>query len=272
MRWLISTDGTSRSHQAAQFAATLLRPGIDEAVLLGIVNRRNRATLDQSMNQIAGMLNGVVTRRVVRGGSVTEVIDSVASQETFDIALYASRGRRGLTRLLLGSVAARLAHEIPCSLLIVRKEPHPLKKVLIATTLSEDHPAPLEVGVEVASIASAELTILHVMSQITLEDVRYAGQLLLTAEQAIELATREGLGLERCLRIANTKGVRASPLIRRGLVEDEIVGETVQGNYDLVVLGAHGETLRSSWKNFLVEDVTNTVLMQTRCPVLVVRK
>jgi nucleotide-binding universal stress UspA family protein len=273
MRWLISTDGTPRSHAAAKFAASLIKPG-DEVVLLGVYNRNRaeKADLTKSIESLCEILECAEIRKVIQEGSIVSVIEEVAGKEPFDIALYASRGRRGLSKLLLGSVAARLAHEMPCSVLIVRKTPETIKKILISTTLSEGHDLPIEKGLDLARIAGAEVTILHVMSQIALDDGFYVGQLRLTAAEAMTQQTREGLGFMRILEIADRQGVAAQLRIRYGLVEDEIVKEVVEGNYDLLVLGAHASTKELRWEELLIEDVTNTVLLDTRCPVLIVRR
>jgi nucleotide-binding universal stress UspA family protein len=273
MRWLISTDGTPRAHAAAKFAASLIKPG-DEVVLLGVLNRTRAGEheLLKSVDALSEILNYTVTRKIIREGSIISAIEDVAGREPFNIALYASRGRRGISKLLLGSVAARLAHEMPCSVLIVRKPPETLKKILISTTLSEGHDLPIEKGIMLAKIAGAEVTVLHVMSQIALDDGFYVGQLRLTAEEAITQQTREGMGFKRILESADRQGVNAQVRIRYGLVEDEIVKEVVDGNYDLLVLGAHTTPEERRWEELLLEDVTNTVLLDTRCPVLIVRK
>lgn len=273
MRWLISTDGTPRSQQAANFAASLIRHEHDEVVLLGVINRTSKNELIVALDNLEAGLGGTVKQRILEEGSMLKVMEKVAETETYDVAVYASRGRRGLTKILLGSVAARLAQELPCSVLIIRKVPQALKKVLIATTLSPNHSAPILEGARIAAITGADVTLLHVMSQIPLADEEHADQLRLTAQQARDQKTREGLGFDHMLAIIEAEGVKASPKIRYGLVEDEIIAEVIEVDYDLLVLGAHRTTVQApAWAELLIEDVTNVVLMSTRCPVLIVRK
>lgn len=273
MRWLISTDGTPRSKQAAQFAASLIQPELDEVVLLGVINRTSKTQLISALDDLEAGLGGAVKKRVMEEGSMLKVMGKVADSEAYDIAVYASRGRRGLTKILLGSVAARLAQEMPCSVLIVRKVPQAIKKVLVATTLSPDHPAPILEGSRLAAISGADVTLLHVMSQIPLADDEHAYQLELTAQQARDQGTREGMGFDHMLAIAEAQGITASPKIRYGLVEDEIIAEVIEQDYDLLVLGAHRATVDApAWAEMLIEDVTDVVLMSTRCPILIVRK
>lgn len=272
MRWLISTDGTPRSQQAAVFAAKLLNPEQDEVILLGISNKGDEQALGQSLKELEAMLSGIVIKRVVKDGPTAEVIETVAFQENVNITLYGSRGRKGLAKVLFGSVAARLAHDIPSSVLIVRRAPLPIEHILICTTLDRFHLGPIRMGGMLAHITDADVTLLHVMSQIPLSEKAPEDQLQLSAKQAIEQRTREGLGLLRAQQILSEYGVKSETLIRHGLVIDEILEEVVTGNYELVVIGAHGESTGQRWQDLFVEDITNTILLDTRCPVLIVRK
>jgi nucleotide-binding universal stress UspA family protein len=57
---------------------------------------------------------------VVAEGDPAEEIVRVASEAGASLAVLASRGRRGVERLVLGSVADRVATRAPCPVLIVR--------------------------------------------------------------------------------------------------------------------------------------------------------
>jgi nucleotide-binding universal stress UspA family protein len=272
MRWLITTDGTSHAQRAAHFAASLLRPGQDQVVLLGITSRNDWQAMQRALEEIENNFPGLVTERIVQEGPLVKVIENVAFSKPFDLAVYASRGRRGLKKMILGSVAAKLALEMPCSVLVIRQIPKSIKKMLIASTLSAEHHQPVREGMRLAALTGASITLLHVMSQIPLADQEYAGQLELKAEEAIAQHTREGLRFEKMLEYAVEFGVEVNLLIRYGLVEDEIINEVGTGDYDLLVMGAHRATVGHGWENLLIEDVASTVLIDTRCPVLIVRK
>jgi nucleotide-binding universal stress UspA family protein len=64
-------------------------------------------------------LGGKVVGRVVNGDP-REVLVDIASTEKTDLLVVGSRGRTGIARLLLGSVASHVASNAPCSVLIVR--------------------------------------------------------------------------------------------------------------------------------------------------------
>lgn len=271
MRWLISTDGSSRAQVAARFVIHFLRPEEDEVTLLGIADGDAEATIAASIEMLRVSFGTIPTQILIKSGNMAEVIEQIAREQTFDVALYASRGRRGLTKLLFGSVAAELGHEISCSLLVVRGAPSPIKRILICTTLDENQMAPITLGGQFAQRVQARVTVLHVMSQIPLIEDAPEDPLKMTAEEAIEKQTREGQRFTQILAHFAAQNITAQPVIRHGLVVDEVLAEVLEGDYDLLVLGAHAYSIRSRFQSFLVEDVTNAILLNTRCPVLIAR-
>jgi nucleotide-binding universal stress UspA family protein len=56
----------------------------------------------------------------VRSGDAVATIRSVARAESVDLIVVGSRGRTGLGRILLGSVARDVLSSTDCSVLIVR--------------------------------------------------------------------------------------------------------------------------------------------------------
>ncbi len=61
----------------------------------------------------------VPTDTIVLGGSPAEAIADEASRQSYDLIAVGSRGRGAVTRVLLGSVADRLAHICKTPVLIV---------------------------------------------------------------------------------------------------------------------------------------------------------
>ena len=81
--------------------------------MLDVAEARNSAcgrVLNELVQRAEAL--GVVARSLMtsRTGSVPEVIVHVAKDEGADLIMLTTHGRRGLNRLLLGSVAERTAH------------------------------------------------------------------------------------------------------------------------------------------------------------------
>jgi nucleotide-binding universal stress UspA family protein len=60
-----------------------------------------------------------VAAKVLPGEPAAEVVQ-FAREGAFDLVVVATHGRHGVRRLLLGSVAERIAREAPCSVLVAR--------------------------------------------------------------------------------------------------------------------------------------------------------
>jgi nucleotide-binding universal stress UspA family protein len=69
----------------------------------------------------------VTIRTIVRGGTIAETILHVAESEKSDVIAMATHGRTGLRRWVYGSVAEKVLHRVPCTLLIVRVPAHMLR-------------------------------------------------------------------------------------------------------------------------------------------------
>jgi nucleotide-binding universal stress UspA family protein len=64
-----------------------------------------------------------VQATVLNGATTNEILDELlrfVREHGQDLLVVGSHGRRGVQRLLLGSVAERVAREAPCSVLVVR--------------------------------------------------------------------------------------------------------------------------------------------------------
>ena len=104
-------------HVAIPVVSPLLAPAdlVGEAyrAMLDVAEARTAASGRQlnELAQRAGDL-GVTARPMItsRTGSIPEVIVQVAKEEGADLIMLTTHGRRGLKRILLGSVAERTAH------------------------------------------------------------------------------------------------------------------------------------------------------------------
>jgi nucleotide-binding universal stress UspA family protein len=63
----------------------------------------------------------ITVRTVVRRGSPAAEIVELAAEEHADLVIMGTRGRGGVSRVLLGSVADRVIRTAPCPVLTVRK-------------------------------------------------------------------------------------------------------------------------------------------------------
>jgi nucleotide-binding universal stress UspA family protein len=81
------------------------------------------------------------------------------------------------------------------------------------------------------------------------------------AEELIAHETGEGLHLRQALDILAEQSVKGQSLVRHGLIVEEIADEACDGDYDLIVLGAHSV---EGWMRLLLNDVGKQII--SCCP------
>lgn len=293
MRLLLCTDGSAQGQRALRYGALLAGASSEPATLLGVVEHaadrpRIEAALEEGRDWLA---EGPAPRTTVRVGHAGEQILDEARSGQYDLVVVGAHGRRGITRLLLGSTSQRIAHQARVPVLIVRGRREAVGRILVCSGGREAGLDVVNFGGRLAALVGAEVTVLHVMSQLAgspvlphagglhvmpqapaapdADELRL-GDLEASAEELIARESREGLHFKRALEILEELGVQARARVRHGLVVDEILDEACEGDYDLVVIGAHAaEGWLARW---MVQDMERELL---RCcpdrPMLLVR-
>jgi nucleotide-binding universal stress UspA family protein len=293
MRILLCTDGSAHGQGALRYGALLARASSEAAMLLGVVEHAtDRAKIERALEEgKPWLVDAPPPRTKVRIGHAAEEILDEATPEEYDLVVVGARGRRGITRFLMGSTSERIARHAAVPVLIVRGEHPKVRRVLVCTSGRTPGLNVVAFGGRVAKLASAEITVLHVMSQLVAAAVLpEAGVLQVMpqtpapptpdelqledleapAEELIAHGTREGLHLQQALDMLAEQGVPGRALVRHGLVVEEIADEACHRDYDLVVVGAH-ET--EGWMRLLLNDVGRQIIgCCPEIPVLVAKR
>jgi len=106
------------------------------------------------------------------------------------------------------------------------------------------------------------------MSQLPLAEDAVLDDLEASAEELIQHGSREGVHLEQMLDLLVAEGVATRAVVRHGLVREEIIAEAREGQYDLLVTGAH---VTPGLNTRLVDDLSADILLAANRPALVVR-
>jgi nucleotide-binding universal stress UspA family protein len=138
-RILVATDGSATAQDAVAWAADLAAPLGAEVVLVSVIDFANlglsagfgfpileetqmRVLLNQELNGAWSerMREAQVNfRTLVREGNPAPAIVQTAADEGADLIVMGSRGRSGLSELLVGSVAHHVTHHAPTPVVIV---------------------------------------------------------------------------------------------------------------------------------------------------------
>lgn len=274
MHLLVAYDGSHDAGQAALFVARIAEPLRADVTLLGVASRdHGAARLRRQLEDLAARLEAPALAphiRMTTGHTASQILREVETGG-YDLLALGSRGDGGLSRFLLGATSLQLVRRAPIPVLVVRRNPEELRRILVCTGGEPPHGGDgFGLAVEVAAATGATVEVLHVMSQLALEagtSVEGTG-LDRTAEWHIAHQTGEGRHLAQVIDRFASRGVDAEAKIRHGLVVDEIIEEARSQPADLVVVGAHGE---HGMLQFLLDDITERVIDRLDRPILVVR-
>lgn len=272
MKFLLCTDGSADAAQAVRFGLRLARSDTDALQLLGVIEDHEDAepSIRSALETLGAELqtSGVAYETKLRRGHAAEQILDEAAEWQADLIVIGQLGRRGLTRFIMGGTATRIVQYARCAVLLVKGQRSALRNVLVCTAGGEPGLRAVAVAGRMAAQTQATVTVLHVMSQVALTEKAYQPELEASAPDLIRRHAREGVHLETALNTLKTWGISGAAKVRHGLVVDEIVTEAREGDYDLLIIGAH---LAHGLTRWLLDDVTAHVLEKTHIPILVVR-
>lgn len=207
-----------------------------------------------------------------RSISAASAILDYTEETEIDIIVMGTHGRRGLRRLLLGSVAEEVVRLAPCPVLTVpeRADGGPaetVKRIVVPIDFSEHSRLVLAYASELGAVYEAELLLLHVVDEIIYPDFYpYAGtsprsmteDLLEQSRQRMKLLL-EDLSGDTAPATVHVRAGRAAPTINDFASEQEA---------GLIVIASHGLTGLS---HMLLGSVTQHVVRGAACPVFTVK-
>ncbi|OQX07382.1 MAG: hypothetical protein BWK76_24925 [Desulfobulbaceae bacterium A2] len=141
MKILVAVDGSAHAEAAVRVAAGLVRGATDSLRIVTVVPSfvgmdlemaprlnqdlglalvaRGKKHLEEAaaLARVAGGIEAVT--QLVTGESVPSMILEVLEQQGIDLVVLGSRGH-GAVSFLLGSVAARIVQQAPCSVYVVK--------------------------------------------------------------------------------------------------------------------------------------------------------
>ena len=146
-RILVAVDGSDTSMNAADYAITLAKNSSNEAEIFVInvidlppifkllpsdtrkqlisIGRQQASQIFDTIKQMAKS-HGVKTNRIntemveTSSASAVDEIIRYAKEKGVDLIVVGTKGRSGMSKALLGSVASKVVTYSPCSVLVVR--------------------------------------------------------------------------------------------------------------------------------------------------------
>jgi len=292
---LLATDFSATSESALPYAAAICRKfgstlhlahvvsdtrlllmtgGVDYVCFDTLYDDAHNIALE-NVEHIAAGIGDVPHRVYVRHGQVWTKLSEIVSENEIDLIVVGTHGRKGLGKLLLGSVAEEVLRHAPCPVLtagpgISRRSQLPgfydtesklapvefeLRSILYATDFTAASPRVAPLAFSLASQFQSRLTLMHAIEG----DPRLGDR----PESADEDLRRLQHDVPKSASLAYAPGIA----IEFGSAWHCIVNKAAELEADLIVLGAHP----SDHITHLPWSTVHQVVAHATCPVLTVR-
>jgi len=140
-----------------------------------------------------------------------------------------------------------------------------VKKILIATDGSDYSMRAAELGISVAKLLGAEITVVYVIDTVVLDQVAKVTERDDTEKELKQAGQRY---VKYIVGLAEKEGLKATSLLTRGRPFEQIVHLAKGLGINLIVMGTYG---RRGAERILIGSVAERVIEYASCPVLVVR-
>jgi len=269
LKILLSTNGYPYTTRALEIGMRIAQRVASKVDILVVTERDRKEEALRAAEVAAAELKaaGVPTTVHRRAGSVADEVILQTQAVPYDLLVIGSRGRRGVTRLLLGSLALQVTGHVPASVLVVKGPARDLANFLVCSSAGPVSEHTVQFAGHLARALGASVTLLHVMSQLPLVEDAVPEDLEASAEELIQRGSREGVHLRRMLDLLGMDQTTARAVVRHGLVLDEVIAEAREGQYDLLVTGAH---VTPGLDSRLADDLSADILLAANRPVLIV--
>jgi nucleotide-binding universal stress UspA family protein len=203
---------------------------------------------------------------VLEPGLVADTILRFVESKNIDLITMGTHGRRGLDRLVLGSVTERIlrtarppvlaVHSLPQGTATAREEPAQFRKILFCTDFSDNSPRALEYAFLLACKYKAAISLLHVIER---------------SDSGEDLGAEKRQVLQKLDAVVpqNIHGwSTVEPAVLAGKAYQMILEHAAETEADLIVMGVRG---RNALDRALFGSTTHRVIQLGQWPVLVVR-
>ena len=278
---LFATDFSAAAAHAVPFVKNIARHFQSDLVALHVkppvVNPMTQPTTWQAdivaarvfdkkhRDELLDTFAGINTEVMIEEGEIQSCLQSAIEKHDTDLVIIATRGRTGVAKVLLGSVAEEIFRTLPCPVLTVGPHSDPAKanirEILLATDFGSESQSAAAYAVSLAQEYQARLTLLHVVPE------RKPGELVSWFD--VQESSKQ---LLRKLVPAEAEAwCRPEYLVERGDPAERILDLANLRAVDLIVLGAQPEKGIPGAATHLPIATAHKVVAHANCPVLTVR-
>jgi nucleotide-binding universal stress UspA family protein len=217
-------------------------------------------------NQLAAIrnrpeLNGLKTAPllILEEGNFKEEVQKIVSRSKIDLVVAGTKGRTGLSKMLLGSTTEEICRAVTCPILTVGPGiglgvTKPFQRILFPTNLSELSHKTVPYIALLARQFSAHIMVLHVLPQ---------NEATASGEKSLAEAARAAMNRE----FADLASFEPEIIVGFGDTADTVLRVGREKNASLIAMG-----IRNAFRpGVLRERTAYRVIAGAQCPVLTVR-
>jgi len=270
---LVATDFSPASKAAARFAIEIARRHNARLVMIHVAGSQSEGPLMDAWRTgqaeimdhfLAGRLTGIEHELLVKPGDVWGVLSELIAERCIDLVVVGTRGRTGVWKLIMGSVAEKIFRQAPCPVLIVgpssSQEPEAgPQRILVPTGFAHQSLYAVRYAVWLAEQLGSVLAVLHVV----------------TDAERLPPAERARIGSERLKRLRALVPEDAKLLsapeffVEFGPATDQILATSAEWKPNLMVLGLRPVKEGSGGTT---QAKAYEIVCKAPCPVLTVRE
>jgi nucleotide-binding universal stress UspA family protein len=210
-----------------------------------------------------------ISQEQIESAVPAEEIITYTEKEDVDLVVMGTHGRRGVDRMLFGSVTEEVVRKAPAPVFTVRADTdvapnQAVRRVLVPVDFSDASTSAIRHAKEIALTYGAEIVLLHVVEEPVYPEaygIETAGfptdDVAERVEARLGEIAREKIGYEHVLVTAVV-----------GPPARSILEYTTENEVDLIVQATHG---RTGLDHVLLGSVTERVLRHSPVPVFVVK-
>lgn len=257
-----------------------MAPQAGDSAMLQILGEVSGAVKTEEAIRLAEKLaaieaRGVATELVSRVGPADELLAAIAAEVDASLVVVGTHGHTGLSRFLLGSVAASTIRHATCDVLVVRGPTaapgmgiEPFARPLIATDFDPQSSKAIRHAARICA-PEAKLEVLHawqlpagswgatLLGQARFPWSTVRDAVVSNAQAQADKLTAEHAAQGRAIHVELVQGAPA----------DVITAAAEKAGHDLIAVGAHGHR---GVRRLLLGSVAENVIRHAPCSVLVV--
>jgi nucleotide-binding universal stress UspA family protein len=223
---------------------------------------------EEYRNQLLDTFAGIRTTALVGEGNIQSRLQEAIEKNHTDLVIIGTRGRTGLGKVLMGSVAEEIFRTVTCPVLTVgpradssRGADGEIREILYATDLASASPSAAAYAVALAQEFQARLILLHVIPEPQPGDLVSAHDVSQAAEDLLRKLVPEEA----------EAWCRPEFFVERGNPVDRILEFAHLRESDLIVLGVKPEAGIPGAATHLPIATAHKIVSRAECPVLTVR-